>query len=94
MRRAQRACDGTILTPLELHTDNATLVNAAATEVLKQEMGEGGDCICDLCGEVVPFEKEKWRGHIGWHVLRAICRAPEPRPLISPVRHCPVSVVL
>lgn len=49
-------------------------------------MSDDGDRKCHLCGEVVPFEKERWRGHIGGHILRALCRAPEPRPLISPVR--------
>lgn len=62
-------------------------MNAAATDFLREELGEDGDRKCDLCGEVVPFEKEMWRGHIGWHILRALCGAPEQRPLISPVCH-------
>lgn len=60
-------------------------MNKPVTEFLRKEVAEGGDRKCELCGDSVSLEKELWRGHIGGHILRALCKAPEPRPLISPV---------
>lgn len=67
------------------HPDEPALINEPATEFLRKEMIEGGERKCDLCGESVSLAKEEWRGHIGGHILRALCKAPEPRPLISTV---------
>lgn len=74
-----------LMLPVLLLLGKEALVNYPASERLRMEMSEDGDRQCDFCGEAVSFDKDQWRGHIGWHILRALCGAVEPRPLTNQV---------